>query len=54
MISVGQYVHAVFPNRLGGCQVFFVRVEEINYERDQIWTGKVWIPMRNCVEIPRW
>jgi len=34
--------------------VFFVRVEEINYERDQIWTGKVWIPMRNCVEIPRW
>ena len=50
MIAVGQYVHAVFPGGL----VFFVRVEEINYERSAIWTGKVWMPMRNCVEIPIW
>ncbi len=49
MIAVGQHVHVVFRYGDGSSTVFFVRVERIDYERHEIWTGKVWMKLANCV-----
>ncbi|KKL17761.1 hypothetical protein LCGC14_2482320 [marine sediment metagenome] len=48
MIAVGQHVHVIFRHR-DGSTVFLVRVERIDYERQEIWTGKVWMKFANCV-----